>query len=225
MAPHFYKELPYNIDTDFTPLGMIASNPQILCVHPDLPAKNVAELIQYLKQHPGKVPYASAGQGGSSHLAMELFLSMSGSEMLHVPYKGGAPAVQSLMAGDTRVAFVDLSLGDALIKRGAIRALGTSGLNPSAALPEVPAIAQAGVPGFESLTSFGLFGTRNLPASIVERVNQALRFAMKDGSVQKRLSLFGFDLMDPDPALYQAYAKSEREKWGRVIRQRHITLG
>lgn len=224
MAPHYYKDQPYDIDNDFTPLGMIASNPQILCVHPSLPVKTPSELIAHLKANPGKVPFASAGHGGSSHLAMEMLLAMTDTEMLHVPYKGGGPALQSLMAGDTRVAFVDLSIGEAVIKSGAVRPLGTSGTKPSVAMPELPPIADSGVPGFESLTSFGLFGPKGLPPEVVQRANQALRTAMQDATLQKRLASFGFELMDPTPALYADYARTEREKWGRVIKQRGIKL-
>ncbi|OWT61886.1 Bug family tripartite tricarboxylate transporter substrate binding protein [Candidimonas nitroreducens] len=224
MAPHYYKGLSYDIDTDFTPLGMIASNPQILCVNSSMHIKSVREFVDYLKKHPGKVAYASAGYGGSSHLAMEMFLAMTGTEMLHVPYKGGGPALQSLMANDTQAAFVDLSIGDAAFKSGVIRPLGTSGTRPSAAMPQVPPIADQGVPGFESLTSFGLFGPKGLAKPVAERVNKALRAAMKDPFVQKRLASFGFELVDPDPSLYAAYALAEREKWGRVISQRGITF-
>jgi len=224
MAPHYYKDLPFNLEKDFRPLGMVASNPQILSVNPSVPVKSVEEFIAYLKQNPGKLAFASAGYGGSSHLAMELFLAMSGTEMLHVPYKAGAPAMQSLMAGDTKAAFVDISIGEATIRSGAIRALGSSGRNAMASLPDIPPIAEAGLPGFESVTSFGLFVPKGTSDSVVQRLNQALKFAMHDEAVVKRLASFGFELESGNPDEYPAYAAAEKNKWGDVIAKRGIKI-
>ncbi|HEY9279832.1 MAG TPA: tripartite tricarboxylate transporter substrate binding protein [Eoetvoesiella sp.] len=224
MAPHYYKDLPFDLDKDFRPVGMIGGNPQILSVHPSVPAHTVKEFIAYLKKNPGKVPFASAGHGGSSHLAMEMFLGMTGTEMLHVPYRGGAPAVQSVLAKDTMAAFVDISIGEPLIRSGAIRALGTSGGTRTPSIPNVPTIAEAGVPGFESLTSFGLFAPAKVSDEVVTKLHAALAAALKDPLVVKRLSSFGYELTGGEPSEYAAYAKAEYEKWGKVISERNISL-
>lgn len=224
MAPHYYKDLPFNLDKDFAPLGMIGGNPQILCVDPALPVQTVEQFIAYLKKSPGKTAFSSAGHGGSSHLAMEMLLAMTGTEMLHVPYRGGAPAVQAILSHETQAAFVDISIGEPLIRAGALRALGTSGSTRTPSLPNVPTISEAGVPGFESLTSFGLFAPGNVSAEVVAKLHKALDVALKDPQVVKRLSSFGYDLTGGAPSEYPAYAKLESDKWGKVIAERNIQL-
>ncbi|MBV7481452.1 tripartite tricarboxylate transporter substrate binding protein [Bordetella sp. BOR01] len=224
IAPHFYHDLPYDVTTDFVAVGMIGSNQQVLCVHPGVPAGTLAELVQYAKQQPGAVTYASSGVGGSSHLAMELLMSTTGTQMLHVPYRGGAPAVQAILGGQTQAGFVDISIAEPLVRAGKLRALGTSGARRAPLLPDTPTLAEAGAAGFESLTTFGLFMPAGTPAKVVARINTALNAALQDPAVTEKLGGLGFELTGGSPAAYAVYAKTETAKWGNLIQQRHIVL-
>lgn len=224
IAPHFYHDLPYDLKKDFRPIGMIGANQQVLCVQPSAPYKTVADLVNAAKAKPGVINYASSGVGGSSHLATELLMSTTGINMMHVPYRGGAPAVQALLGGQTEVGFVDISVAEPLIHSGKLRALGTSGTNRAPLLPDVPTLAESGVPGFESLTTFGLFVPAGTSDAIVQKLNTALNDSLKDAKLSKQLAAQGYELSAGPPQAYVAYAAEESRKWGTLIAQRHITL-
>ncbi|ALM82745.1 tripartite tricarboxylate transporter substrate binding protein [Bordetella sp. N] len=224
IAPHFYRELPYDLQKDIRPIGMIGGNQQVLCVQPTAPYKTVADLVAAAKAKPGAINYASSGVGGSSHLATELMMSTTGINMMHVPYRGGAPAVQALLGGQTEVGFVDISVAEPLIHSGKLRALGTSGANRAPLLPDVPTLAESGVPGFESLTTFGLFVPASTPDAIVQKLNVALNNSLKEPKLAKQLAAQGYELTAGSPQAYVAYAAQESRKWGDLIAQRHITL-
>ncbi|MVW77608.1 Bug family tripartite tricarboxylate transporter substrate binding protein [Bordetella sp. 02P26C-1] len=224
IAPHFYRDLSYDIVKDFVPVGMIGANQQVLCVHPKVPATTLEELIKLSEKQPGQLTYASSGVGGSSHLATELLMEATGIEMLHVPYRGGAPALQAILGGQTNVGFVDISIAEPLIRSGQLRALGTSGKNRAPLLPNVPTLAEAGAKDFESSTTFGLFMPAGVPPKVVERVNRALNAAMKDPEVSKKLGLMGYELTGDSAGSYAEYAKAESDKWGKLISVRNIAL-
>lgn len=224
IAPHFYSKLPYNLEADFVAVGMIGSNPQILCVLPGMAAKTLAEFVLYAKQKPGELAYASSGVGGSSHLAMELLMSTTGINMLHVPYRGGAPALTALLGGEVHVGFVDISTAGPLIRGGKLRTLGTSGTTRMHSMPDTPTLAEAGAPGFESVTSFGLFMPAGTPAGIVARVNTVLNSVLRDPQAIEKLGALGFELTGGAPDTYKAYAIVESKKWETLIKQRHIVL-
>jgi tripartite-type tricarboxylate transporter receptor subunit TctC len=224
IAPHFYRDLSYDIAKDFTPVGMIGANQQVLCVHPSVPATTLQEFITLSEKQPGQLTYASSGVGGSSHLATELLMAATGIEMLHVPYRGGAPALQSILGGQTNVGFVDISIAEPLIRAGQLRALGTSGVKRAPLLPDTPTLAEAGAKDFESSTTFGLFMPAGVSPKIVERANRALNAAMQDPQVASRLGLMGFELNAGSADSYNAYAKAESDKWGKLIKTRNIAL-
>ncbi len=224
IAPHFYHDLPYDLQRDFKPIGMIGSNQQVLCVTPEAPYKTVADLVKAAKAKPGVINYASSGVGGSSHLATELLMSTTGINMMHVPYRGGAPAVQALLGKQTEVGFVDISVAEPLIQSGKLRALGTSGANRAPLLPNVPTLAESGVPGFESLTTFGLFVPAGASDAIVQQLNKALNDSLRDPQLSRQLAAQGFELSGGPAQAYTAYAAEESRKWGSLIAQRKITL-
>jgi tripartite-type tricarboxylate transporter receptor subunit TctC len=224
MAPHLYAFLPYDHVKDLTPIGPVAGNQQILCVNPALPVKTLAEFTAYLHAHPNKVAFASSGNGGSSHLAMELFMSMTGTHMLHVPYKGGAPSLQSVVANETSAAFVDVSVAVPLIRSGALRPLGSSGQRRAPGLPDVPTITEAGLKGFDSQTSFGLFAPKGTPAERIATLNRALNSALSDPAMIAKLNFMGFDRTGGTPQALGQYEQTESNKWGALIKERNIKI-
>jgi len=224
IAPHFYRDLPYDVAKDIAPVGMIGANQQVLCVHPDVPARSLADLVARAKERPGAITYASSGMGGSSHLATELLMSLTGIDMLHVPYRGGAPAVQAILGGQTQVGFVDISVAEPLIRAGKLRALGTSGAARAPLLPDTPTLAEAGAPGFESLTTFGLFVPAGTPQDVVGQLNAVLNEVLADPKTSGQLAAQGYELTAGPPAAYVDYAREETGKWGRLIEQRNISL-
>jgi tripartite-type tricarboxylate transporter receptor subunit TctC len=224
IAPHFYHDLPYDLARDFRPIGMIGSNQQVLCVLPDAPYKTMADLVSAAKAKPGVINYASSGVGGSSHLATELLMSLTGIDMMHVPYRGGAPAVQAILGKQTQIGFVDISVAEPLIHSDKLRALGTSGANRAPLLPNLPTLAESGAAGFESLTTFGLFVPGGTSDAIVQKLNTVLNEALHDDKLSRQLAAQGFELSGGPAQAYVDYAKEESRKWGTLIEQRHITL-
>ncbi|HTK02452.1 MAG TPA: tripartite tricarboxylate transporter substrate binding protein [Bordetella sp.] len=224
IAPHFYHSLPYDTDKDFAAIGMIGANQQVLCVRPDEPYKTLSDLVAAAKAKPGAISYASSGVGGSSHLATELLMAMTDIDMLHVPYRGGAPAVQGILGGQTQVGFVDISVAEPLIRSGKLRALGTSGSQRAELLPDLPTLSETGAPGFESLTTFGLFVPAGTPAEIVKKLNGVMNAVLQDPQTRKQLAAQGFELNGGLPDAYRSYAMTESKKWGTLIEQRNIKL-
>lgn len=225
IAPHFYRNLPYNANTDFVAIGMIGSNQQVLCANPTSGINSVADLLQRAKQRPGEISYSSSGVGGSSHLGTELLMSIAGINLLHVPYKGGAPALQAIVSGEAQIGFVDISVARPMISGGKLRPLGTSGSARAPLLPNVPTLAEAGVTGFESLTTFGLFVPATTAKDIVARLNSALKATLMEAVVAEKLSSMGFEPLGGNAqGNFKAYANEETQKWGSLIKQRSIKL-
>ncbi|MEI2416463.1 tripartite tricarboxylate transporter substrate binding protein [Orrella sp. JC864] len=224
IAPHFYPDLNYDVLRDFASVGMIGVNQQVLCVTADSPLQSLDTLLERARRQPGEVTYASSGVGGSSHLATELLMARLDFDMLHVPYKGGAPALQAIMGKQVDIGFVDISLAEPLIKGGKLRALGTSGTNRAPTLPDVPTLAEAGARDFSSLTTFSLLVPAGVPAPVVSRVNAALNTALTDPAVIDRLGAMGYELTPGDAQAYVEHARAENAKWGELITERKITL-
>lgn len=222
IAPHLYPDLPYNHIKDFAPVGFVASNQQILVVNPAMPVKTLKEFVDYARAHPGDVTFGSSGKGGSSHLAMELLMSMTDTRMLHVPYKGGASSLQSVLANETNANFSDVTTIVPLVKGGQLRALGSSGTRRAPGLPDVPTIAEAGVPGFQSQTAFALFVPTGTPPEHIARLNTALNESLADPALAGKLKGLGFELNPGTPKALSAYVVSESEKWGKLIKARGI---
>ncbi|HUA55033.1 MAG TPA: tripartite tricarboxylate transporter substrate binding protein [Candidatus Sulfotelmatobacter sp.] len=224
IAPHLYKDLTYDVATAFAPISLIGRNAQILCVNPSLPATDLRGFLAYIKANPDKVAFSSAGYGATSHMATELLMLTAGIRMLHVPYKGGAPSVQALLAGETLVSFVDVITALPFVSQGQLRALGASTQSRASMMPDVPTIDEAGLPGFSSSTDFVLLAPSATPKDVVATLVAAVHRALRAADVRERLRSQGIDVADGGPDALSAYLKSETEKWGNVVRTRGIKI-
>lgn len=210
-----YKKLTYDHVKDFAPITLVAEVPNILVVHPSVPANNVQELIAYAKSRPGKLNFGSSGAGGTIHLSGELFKTMAGVEMMHVPYKGSSPAVTDLIAGQTQLMF-DSSVVPH-IKSGKLRALGVTSAKRSAALPDVPTIAEAGLPGYEATAWFGVLAPAGTPQDVIQRLNTELNAVLREPGVQNWMKSQGFEVMGGSTEAFAEHIKKETAKWARVV--------
>jgi tripartite-type tricarboxylate transporter receptor subunit TctC len=216
--PSLYPKLGYDPVRDFTPITLIAATSQVLAVHNSVPVRTVKDFIAYAKKRPGELNYSSAGNGSQPHLTAELFKSMTGINIVHVPYKGAPPAMIDLLAGQVALTFATAPSAVPHVKAGKLRALGVSTAQRITALPEVPTIAEAGVPGFEASGSNGLVGPAALPPAIVERLSSSVTRIVKEPAMSKYLSEQGADPVTMTPAEYGAYMKGEVTKWARVVK-------
>jgi tripartite-type tricarboxylate transporter receptor subunit TctC len=224
IAPHVYKTMPYDTLADFVPVIRIASGPYVLVVHPSLGVNSVKELIALAKKEPGKIDYASSGNGGAQHLVTELFMYMAGIKLNHVPYKGSGPAQQDLMSGIVKVSFVGTPIAIPHVKSGRLKALGVSTAKRSPEMPEVPAIAEAGVPGYEAIVWIGLLAPAGTPRDIVAKLNGEIGKLVRADEVKKLIAPTGME-PDPDtPAQFAAYLKADYDKWGKVVRDSGATV-
>jgi tripartite-type tricarboxylate transporter receptor subunit TctC len=212
-----YRKLPYNVLRDFQPVTRLADGPSVLAVHPSLPAKNVKELIALARAQPKKILYASAGSGTSTHLAAVLFESLGRVQFVHVPYKGGGAAIIDVLAGQVPVTFGTSASVSPHTKSGRLRGLAVTGGQRSATLPDLPTIAESGVPGYEMLNWLGLFAPINTPRAIVERLNSEALRIMRTPEVRDRLNAAGAEPSALATEEFSAFVKSEVEKWGKVV--------
>ena len=224
ILPSLREKLPYDIEKDFAPVGMVAVFPIILVAHPSLPVKDVRELIAYAKAHPGQLSYSSSGIGGGTHLAGELFASMTGTQLLHVPYKGSAPAMADLLAGQVQLMFSDAPTATEQIKGGKVRALGISTRERSALMPEVPTIAEAGVPGYESNSWTALLAPAGTPPALITPVNADLVRTLTDPATRARMLAVGAEPMPGSPADLARFLSAEIAKWSTIIRTARIKV-
>src|SRR6267142_3393313 len=224
ISPHVYKDMPYNALTDFEPVIRIATGPYVLVVHPSLGVKSVKELIALAKKQPGKIDFASSGNGGAQHLVTELFMYMAGIKLNHVPYKGSGPAQQDLMSGIVKVSFVGTPIAIPHMKSGRLKALGVSTAKRSPEIPDVPTIAEAGVPGYEAIVWIGMLAPAGTPREIVARLNGEIGKLIRTDDVKRLLAPTGME-RDPDtPAQFGAYLKADYDKWGKVVRDSGATV-
>jgi tripartite-type tricarboxylate transporter receptor subunit TctC len=214
-----YKTMPFDPIKDFAPLSRVAMVPNLLVANPGQPYRTVKELIAYVKANPGKVSYASSGNGTSIHLSAELFKQMAGVEMQHVPYRGSAPAVADLLGGQTAIMFDNMPSAIPHVKGDKLRALAVTTSRRSPALPDVPTVAEAGVPGYEATSWFGLLAPAGTPADVVARLNGAIVKALADPEVQKKLAEQGAETHGEKPEQFAAFIQSETAKWGKVVKQ------
>ncbi len=224
IAPHLYKDLSYQVETAFAPISLIGRNAQILCVHPSLPAADLKTFLAYVRANPDKVAFSTAGYGATSHMATELLMMTADIKMLHVPYKGGAPSGQALLAGETLVSFTDVITALPFVAANQIRALGASTRVRASMMPDVPTIDEAGLPGFESSTDFVLLAPLATPKDVVATLVAATHRALASADVKERLRSQGIDVVDGGPDILGPYLKAESAKWGRVIETRHIKI-
>lgn len=222
IAPHLYKSLQYDNEKAFVPISLIAISPQILSVHPSLPVRSGKELLALAKAKPGTIPFSTAGVGATSHMATELFMNMAGIRMTHVPYKGGGPSAQALISGETALSFVDVITALPQAQAGRLRPIATSTATRTSLMPNLPTIAESGLPGFESVTSFGMFAPAGTPREIVARVNREIAKALGTADVKEKLRAQGIDPIGSTPEDLVAHQKREIAKWGKVIREQGI---
>ena len=219
ISAHLYRKLPYDSLKDFTPIAMVASGPYALVVNPQqLPVSSVRELIATAKAQPGKIDYASSGNGSAQHLVSALFNSMAGIDMNHVPYKGSAPAMQDLLGGQVKVSFAGVPNVLAHVRSGRLRALAVSTPRRWSELPEVPTVAEAGVPGYEATLWLNVSGPAGLPADIVQRLSAEIGKALQGQELQNSFRAAGVEATAMGPVELNAFIRAEYEKWGRVVR-------
>jgi tripartite-type tricarboxylate transporter receptor subunit TctC len=218
-GPYLYAKLPYDPRHDLAPVIITSSQPNVLAVAAALPVKSVPELVAYAKAHPGKLNYASVGNGSSSHLTMELFKSAAGLDMVHVPFNGSPPAVTATAQGETQLMFAVMQPLQAQIQAGRLRALAVTSAQRFPLLPELPTIAEAGFPGFESLAWNGVLVPAGTPRPIVTRLNGEIDAILHDPAVKTKLNAQGFALVGGTPEDFARLIASESAKWAPVIKR------
>jgi len=224
VIPGFYAKLPYDPTKDFDAVALIARASPILVVHPSVPATNVKELIMWIKSKPGGVNFGSSGISGSGHLAMELFKNRTGLNLNHIPYKGMAPLLTDIVGGHALLMFGNLAPTLPHVKSGKLRVLATAGAKRSPLMPEVPTVAESGIPGFQVSPYFGVLGPAKMPKAVVAKMNADIGriFALPDS--RERLSALGFDPAAMTPEQFMALIKTEMEKWAVLIRENNISM-
>ena len=222
LNPVMYKNVKYDPVHDFAPVSLVASVPNVLVVHPSVPARTLAELIALAKQKPGQMSYASAGIGTSPHMGMELLKSMAGIDMQHVPFRGTAPAVTEILSGRIPAGLSNTFTAMPLIEGGQLRALAVTGRKRAESMPTVPTVAEAGVPNYEALQWYGLLAPAGTPPEIVERLQAEVAQALKTPEVKERLAGDGAEPVGSTPAEFLALIKDELQKWSDVARAANI---
>ncbi|MFN7085081.1 MAG: Bug family tripartite tricarboxylate transporter substrate binding protein [Burkholderiales bacterium] len=214
--PAVYRKLPYDAVRDFAPIIFVAATPYVLSVHPSLPATSVKQLVALAKSKPGQINYASAGNGSTHHLSGELLKSMAGIDLLHVPYKGTTPAITALLSGEVSVMFATVVGIQPHVKSGKVRALGVTASRRSQMMPELPTMAEAGLPGFEVTSWFGLLAPAGTPAAVVNRLNAETAKVLGLPEVKSALNTLGFEVTSGSPEQFGDHIKREIEKFTRL---------
>jgi len=218
VLPSLHKHLPYHIVRDFAPVSMLISYPFALAVHPALPVKSVKELIALAKAKPGQINYASSGGGSAAHLNAELFKNLSGINIVHVPYKGVAPAVTGLIAGEASLGFYSVSATLPHLKAGRLRALATTGATRSPSLPDLPSISEAGVPGYEAVGWSGVLVPAGVPRPIISKLHGEFRRVLQLAEVKGRFALLDFEPVGNNPDEFARIIKDEVLKWAKIVK-------
>ena len=213
-----YRSLPYDPVRDFAPVGLVAVQPNVLVVNPSLSAVSVAELINLAKQHPGKLNYASSGAGAAAHLGGELFRTMAGVDIVHVPYKGAQPALADLIAGQVQLMFATSASVIPFVRAGRLRALAVTTAGRSPSLPELPTVWESGLPGFEATTWHGIVVPAATPATLIQQINRELNAVLNERELNERLAALGAEVTTSTPAEFADYIARETPKWTKVVR-------
>jgi tripartite-type tricarboxylate transporter receptor subunit TctC len=219
-----YKKLPYDTLKDFAGIGLLANQPGALTVHPALPVKSVKEFIALAKSKPGQINYSTSGNGSAPHMSMALFASMAGIQLVHVPYKGGAPQVTALVSGETQASLATISTVLSHIRSGRLRALGVSSGKRSAALPDVPTIAEAGLPGYEMSPWVAAFAPAGTPKAIIDKLNAEFNRALKSPEVVQHLTNQAIDVWSSTPEEFDARLKADYDKYAKLIKLTGATV-
>jgi tripartite-type tricarboxylate transporter receptor subunit TctC len=224
IAPWLYKSIPYDTLKDFTPVMQVAAGPYVLVVNPQLPVNSVQELIAAAKAQPGKIDFASSGNGSAQHLVAALFNSTAGIDLNHVPYKGSGPAMQDLISGQVKVSFAGVPNVITHVKSGRLRALGVTTTRRAPELPDVPTIAEAGVPGYEATLWLGLLAPAGTPPEIVQRLYAETAKVLQDPELQPQFRAAGVEAAVIPPKEFGEFMRAEYEKWGKVVRATGATV-
>jgi tripartite-type tricarboxylate transporter receptor subunit TctC len=224
VAPALYPKLPYDPLTSLEPVSGIAQVHNMLVVHPDVPAKTLQELIDYAKQNPGKLNYASGGNGSAAHIAMIALSDRAGIQLTHVPYKGTAPAVTDLLGGRVQLTFTGAPNLLQHVEAGKMRALAVSGTNRLKVAPSVPTVAESGFPGFEASQWYGILVPAGTPKDIVDRLNTEIVAALAGDEIKERLSLEGADVWTNTPAEFHEHIAKEIDRWGSLVKRAGVKL-
>ncbi|HEY0823070.1 MAG TPA: tripartite tricarboxylate transporter substrate binding protein [Ramlibacter sp.] len=222
IGPSFGARLPYDAVGDFTPIAHVGDAPSIMLVPNSAPARTVKEWVDYARKNPGKLNYASSGNGTVVHLTAEYFKAQAGLFLVHIPYKGTALAIPDLASGKVDVLFDSLPSGLPHVQQGRLRALGITSLKRSPLLPNLPPISET-IPGFESVTWFGMYGPKGLPAELVQRINTAVNQALQDAEVKERLARLGIEPAGGTPQQFAAMLEKDRTRWKKIITERKLT--
>jgi tripartite-type tricarboxylate transporter receptor subunit TctC len=222
--PNLIDKLPYDPIRDFAPVALLAQAPLVLAVHPSVPARTLAEFVAYARKNPGKLNFASNGNGSSSQLAAVMFASMAGIEMVHVPYKGLAPALADLLSGQVQLMFSSVVAILPHIRAGKLRALAVTGKKRLAQLPDAPTIAESGFPGYEASSWYGILAPAGTPREIVTKLNAELAKALEQPEVRNSLLAEGAEPAGGSPEAFAAHIRAEKERLGKVIRDAKIRL-
>jgi tripartite-type tricarboxylate transporter receptor subunit TctC len=222
--PNLHEHLPYDSIKDFAPISLIASAPLILVVHPSVPAHSVRELVALAKAQPGRLNYASNGNGSSSHLSAVMFASLTGVDMVHVPYKGLAPALTDLLSSQVQLMFSSVVAIVPQVKAGKLRALAVSSKERLSLLPDLPTVAEAGVPGYQSSSWYGILAPAGTPVEIVMRLNAALVKVIAQPDVRAALAKEGADPVGNSPEAFGAFIQAEKQRLGNLIRQAKVPM-
>jgi tripartite-type tricarboxylate transporter receptor subunit TctC len=219
IVPCLYSKLAYDTTKDFVPVTFVGYAPLILVVNPNVPVKTVKELIELAKSKPGKLNYASSGSGGSSHLAMELFKTAAGVDIVHIPFKGGTTDLVDIMSGEVEMGFNSIVQTMPHVKSGKLRALAVASDKRSSIAPEVPTVAESGLPGFKVDPWFGVVAPAGTPKEIVTKLNTEINKILKDAEVKDRLSKMGIETVGTTPEQFGQHIKAEIAKWAKVVKE------
>jgi tripartite-type tricarboxylate transporter receptor subunit TctC len=220
--PVLYPQVPYDVFRDFAPVSLLVTVPIVLVVHPSVPVRTVPELVDYARRNPGKLAYGSAGSGGSTHLVAEMFKVRAGADLLHVPYKGSAPAVADLVGGQVQLMFDTLLTATPHIKSGRLRLVAAATAARLDAFPDTPTIAEAGLAGFDGASWFCLLAPAKTPPEIVERLSRDLAEIVREPAIRARLVELGAEPAGGTPEALAAFIRAEQAKWGAVVREAGI---
>jgi tripartite-type tricarboxylate transporter receptor subunit TctC len=221
---YLYKDMAFDPDRDLAPVSYTSLITNILVVNPQVPARSVAELVRLAKAEPGRLTFASSGAGSSTHLSAELFKSMAGVDILHVPYKGSSQAITDVIAGQVTMLFDNAPSSMPFIEQGRLRALAVTSTRRMPNLPDVPTIDEAGVKGYESLSWSGIVAPAGTPRRIIDKLNAAIDKILRDPDVRQRFASLGVEPVGGPPEAFSRHIRAEAEKWGRVVKTANITL-
>lgn len=217
--PSLFRTLNHDVLRDFAPVSLLAAAPFVMVVHPSLPASALKDFIEYARARPGELNYASAGSGTNLHVAAELFKSVAGVRIVHVPYKGGGPALAAMLGGETHLSFIGVLPAIPNVRSGRLRALGVTGSKRSPGLPEVPTIAEGGLPGYEFSSWYGVLAPRGVPGNRVIALNGHLRNALRSGDMEERFARAGAEVVASTPEEFGRHLRAELAKWAKVVKE------